>query len=137
MKKIDFELFDKWMEQEQYIRPKKKRTEIISLYKRMVKANNNVLEFEEELEKLGWTEITIQNITNYLMVWNVKEGENTKMMKKEEDYKFIKKFTGISVNRICSELNIDYANLMKGKASIQNTRLVKERLEEEVKKLEE
>lgn len=137
MKKIDFELFDKWMEQEQYIRPKKKRTEIISLYKRMVKANNNVIEFEQELEKLGWTEITIQNITNYLMVWNVKEGENTKMMKKEEDYKFIKKFTGISVNRICSELNIDYANLMKGKASIQNTRLVKERLEEEIKKLEE
>ena len=137
MKKIDFELFDKWMEQEQYIRPKKKRTEIISLYKRMVKANNNVLEFEQELEKLGWFEITIQNITNYLMVWNVKEGENTKMMKKEEDYKFIKKFTGISVNRICSELNIDYANLMKGKASIQNTRLVRERLEEEIKKLEE
>ena len=137
MKTIDFELFDKWMEQEQYIRPKKKRTEIISLYKRMVKANNNVLEFESELEKLGWSDITIQNITNYLMVWNVKEGENTKMMKKEEDYKFIKKFTGISVNRICSELNIDYANLMKGKASIQNTRLVRERLEEEIKKLEE
>ncbi len=137
MKKIDFELFDKWMEQEQYIRPKKKRTEIISLYKRMVKANNNVLEFESELEKLGWSEITIQNITNYLMVWNVKEGENTKMIKKEEDYKFIKKFTGISVNRICSELNVDYANLMKGKASIQNTRLVRERLEEEIKKLEE
>lgn len=137
MKKIDFELFDKWMEQEQYIRPKKKRTEIISLYKRMVKANNNVLEFESELEKLGWSDITIQNITNYLMIWNFKEGENTKMIKKEEDYKFIKKFTGISVNRICSELNIDYANLMKGKASIQNTRLVKERLEEEINKLEE
>jgi hypothetical protein len=125
------------MEQEQYIRPKKKRTEIISLYKRMVKANNNVIEFEQELEKLGWTEITIQNITNYLMVWNYKEGENTKMIRKEEDYKFIKKFTGISVNRICSELNIDYANLMKGKASIQNTRLVRERLQEEIKKLEE
>lgn len=137
MKTIDFELFDKWMEQEQYIRPKKKRTEIISLYKRMVKANNNVIEFEQELEKLGWSDITIQNITNYLMVWNVKEGENTKMIKKEEDYKFIKKFTGISVNRICSELNVDYANLMKGKTSIQNTRLVRERLEEEIKKLEE
>ena len=137
MKKIDFVLFDKWMDQELYIRPKKKRTEIIKLYKDMVKANKSVVEFEEELEKLGWPDITIQNITNYLMVWNFKDGENTKMMRKEEDYKYIKKFTSISVNKICTELNIDYRNLIKGKASIKNTRLVRERLEEEINKLEE
>lgn len=137
MKKIDFELFDKWMDQEQYIRPKKKRTEIINLYKKMVKANKSIMEFEQELDKIGWSEITIQAVSNYLMVWNYKEGENTKMIKKEEDYKFIRKFIGISVNKICSELNIDYSNLVKGKASIKNTRLVRERLEEEIKKLEE
>ncbi len=137
MKTIDFELFDKWMDQEQYIRPKKERTKIINLYKNMVKANKSIVEFEQELERLGWCEVTIQNISNYLMVWNFKEGENTKMMKKEEDYKFIRKFMSISVNKICTELNIDVSNLMKGKASIQNTRLVRERLEEEIKKLEE
>lgn len=137
MKKIDFELFDKWMDQELYIRPKNKRTEIINLYKDMVKANKSVNEFEEELDKLDWPDITIQNITNYLMVWNDKDEENTKMMKKEEDYKYIKRFTSISVNKICTELNIDYRNLIKGKASIKNTKLVRERLEKEIKKLEE
>ena len=59
------------------------------------------------------------------------------MMKKEEDYKYIRKFIGISVHKICNELNIDYSNLIKGKASVKNTRLVRERLEEEIGKLEE
>lgn len=137
MKKIDFELFDKWMDQELYIRPKRKRTEIISLYKRMTKANRNVVEFEEELDKLGWSEITIGNITDYLMIWNHKEASNQKVVKKEKDYKYIKQFTGISVKKICEELGIDYSNLMTGKASLEKTRAVKERLEAEVKKLEE
>jgi hypothetical protein len=44
---------------------------------------------------------------------------------------------GISLNKICTELKINYSNLVKGKASIKNTKLVRERLEEEIKKLEE
>lgn len=137
MKTIDFELFDKWMDEELFIRPKRKRTKIISLYKRMIKANENVVEFEHELEKLGWDEITIKNITDYLMIWNIKDKENTNLMRKQEDYKFIKKFMKISVKKICDENTIDYANLVSGRSSAYNMKFVRERLEEEIKKLEE
>lgn len=137
MKTINYELFDKWMDEELYIRPKKKRTEIINLYKRMIKANVNVSEFEEGLEKLGWDETTIKSVSDYLMIWNVKDKANARLMKKQEDYKFIKKFTKISVKKICDDEMISYANLITGRASAYNMKIVRERLEEEIKKLEE
>lgn len=137
MKTIDFDLFDKWLNEELFINLKRKRKKIINLYKDLVAQNQTINKFEKELENLGWDEITIKHISDYVMIWNVKQEENAKLIRKEKDYKYIKKFMGISLNKICTELKINYSNLVKGKASIQNTRLVKERLEEEIKKLEE
>ena len=137
MKTIDFDLFDRWLNEELFINLKRKRKKIINLYKDLVAQNQTINKFEKELENLGWDEITIKHISDYVMIWNVKQEENAKLIKKEKDYKYIKKFMGISLNKICTELKINYSNLVKGKASIQNTRLVKERLEEEIKKLEE
>ena len=137
MKKMDFELFDKWLNEELFINLKRKRKNIINLYKDLVSQNQTINKFEKELENLGWDEITIKHISDYVMIWNVKQEENAKLIRKEKDYKYIKKFMGISLNKMCTELKINYSNLVKGKASIQNTRLVKERLEEEIKKLEE
>lgn len=137
MKTIDFELFDKWLNEELFINLKRKRKNIINLYKDLVAQNQTINKFEKELENLGWDEITIKHISDYVMIWNVKQEENAKLIRKEKDYKYIKKFMGISLNKICTELKINYSNLVKGKASIQNTRLVRERLEEEIKKLEE
>jgi hypothetical protein len=137
MKTIDFDLFDKWLNEELFINLKRKRKNIINLYKDLVTQNQTINKFEKELENLGWDEITIKHISDYVMIWNVKQEENAKLIRKEKDYKYIKKFMGISLNKICTELKINYSNLVKGKASIKNTRLVKERLEEEIKKLEE
>lgn len=137
MKTIDFDLFDKWLNEELFINLKRKRKNIINLYKDLVLQNQTINKFEKELENLGWDEITIKHISDYVMIWNVKQEENAKLIRKEKDYKYIKKFMGISLNKICTELKINYSNLVKGKASIQNTRLVKERLQEEIKKLEE
>ena len=137
MKKIDFDLFDKWLNEELFINLKRKRKKIINLYKDLVSQNQTINKFEKELENFGWDEITIKHISDYVMIWNVKQEENAKLIRKEKDYKYIKKFMGISLNKMCTELKINYSNLVKGKASIQNTRLVKERLEEEIKKLEE
>ena len=137
MKTIDFDLFDKWLNEELFINLKRKRKNIINLYKDLVLQNQTINKFEKELENLGWDEITIKHISDYVMIWNVKQEENAKLIRKEKDYKYIKKFMGISLNKICTELKINYSNLVKGKASIQNTRLVKERIEEEIKKLEE
>ena len=137
MKTMDFELFDRWLNEELFINLKRKRKTIINLYKDLVAQNQTINKFEKELENLGWDEITIKHISDYVMIWNVKQEENAKLIRKEKDYKYIKKFMGISLNKICTELKINYSNLVKGKASIQNTRLVRERLEEEIKKLEE
>lgn len=137
MKTIDFDLFDRWLNEELFINLKRKRKKIINLYKDLVAQNQTINKFEKELENLGWDEITIKHISDYVMIWNVKQEENTKLIRKEKDYKYIKKFMGISLNKMCTELKINYSNLVKGKASIQNTRLVRERLEEEIKKLEE
>ena len=137
MKTIDFDLFDRWLNEELFINLKRKRKKIIILYKDLVAQNQTINKFEKELENLGWDEITIKHISDYVMIWNVKQEENAKLIRKEKDYKYIKKFMGISLNKICTELKINYSNLVKGKASIQNTRLVRERLEEEIKKLEE
>ena len=137
MKTIDFDLFDRWLNEELFINLKRKRKKIINLYKDLVAQNQTINKFEKELENLGWDEITIKHISDYVMIWNVKQEENAKLIRKENDYKYIKKFMGISLNKICTELKINYSNLVKGKASIQNTKLVKERLEKEIKKLEE
>ena len=73
MKTIDFELFDRWLNEELFINLKRKRKNIINLYKDLVAQNQTINKFEKELENLGWDEITIKHISDYVMIWNVKQ----------------------------------------------------------------
>lgn len=57
-------------------------------------------------------------------------------LNKAEDFQFIKDFANISVRQICIDLGVEYSNLIKGKASAEKTRLVKERIIDELLKLE-
>lgn len=58
-------------------------------------------------------------------------------MSKDNDMKFIKDFTKITIKSICEDLKIDVYNLNKGKASENNTRKVKEEIQKRYKQLEE
>lgn len=61
-------------------------------------------------------------------------GDN--VLSKDENLKYIKGFSKISVKGICEELNIDRANVLRGKASSKNIEAVKEKIEEKLKELE-
>lgn len=76
---INLDLFDKWLNQEFYVRPKYKRTEIITLYKKILRENKTVEQLEEQLDKIGWDEITYNNITNYIVNYNYRVKENKKL----------------------------------------------------------
>ena len=54
---------------------------------------------------------------------------------KKVDLEFIKSFSKINVTQICRELNIDRPNLMKGKASSETTRKVREEIEKRLDEL--
>lgn len=58
-------------------------------------------------------------------------------MTKENDLKFIKDFTKISISQICKDLKIDIPNLLNGRASEKNTKLVKEELQKRLDSLNE
>ena len=75
---IDLTKFDKFLES-LYIKKKIDRNKIINLYKRLLKQKKSIIDFETDLEKLGWEEITIQNITNYVLIWNFRKKENGKL----------------------------------------------------------
>lgn len=75
---IDLKAFDKFLES-LYIKKKVDRNKIINLYKRLLKQKKSIIDFETGLEKLGWEEITIQNITNYVLIWNFRKKENRKL----------------------------------------------------------
>lgn len=47
-------------------------------------------------------------------------------MNRKQDFEFIKGFSKISIRSVCKELKIDYANVMKNKASEKNINNVKE-----------
>lgn len=57
-------------------------------------------------------------------------------MSKEEDMKFIKEFTKITIKSICEDLKIDKFNLNKGKASESNTKKVKEEIKRRFNELD-
>lgn len=82
MKTIEEELklFDMYLDS-LYIKRKIDRNRIIGLYKRLFKKKKNLNDFETDLEKLGWDEITIRNITNYVSIWNFRKDENEKIWK--------------------------------------------------------
>lgn len=51
------------------------------------------------------------------------------------ELEYIKKFTSIQVTKVCKKLNINYSNLISGRSSKKNEKLVKEELESEFAKL--
>lgn len=76
---INLDLFDKWLNQEVYIRPKYRRTEIITLYKKMVREGKSIIDFENALDKIGWDEITYEKIGRYVSLTNYRFTENNKL----------------------------------------------------------
>ena len=58
-------------------------------------------------------------------------------MSKESDLKYIKNFSKISISSVCKELKINRQNLLNGLSSDKNTRLVKEKIKEKIKELDE
>lgn len=54
---------------------------------------------------------------------------------KQEDLEFIKKFTKISVNKVCKELGYNTANILKGKATPERVHNVRRLIEEKQAKL--
>lgn len=61
-----------------YIKRKMDRNKIINIYRRLSKQQKSITEFEEKLEELGWDEITIMNISRYIVNWNYRIEENKK-----------------------------------------------------------
>lgn len=54
---------------------------------------------------------------------------------KQEDLEYIKKFTKISVNKVCKELGYNTANILKGKATRERVHNVRRLIEEKQAKL--
>lgn len=52
-----------------------------------------------------------------------------------EDLEYIKKFNNIQITKVCKKLNIDYANLISGRSSKKNVKIVRQELESEFAKL--
>jgi hypothetical protein len=80
---IDLKAFDNFLEN-LYVKKKVDRNKIINLYKRLLKQKKSIIDFETGLEKLGWEEITIQNITNYVLIWNYRKKEDEKLCKSKK-----------------------------------------------------
>lgn len=79
MNNIDTNLFDKWLNERRYIKKKTDRKKIINIYKRLLKNGKNINDFEEELERLGWFDITINAISRYLLYSKYRKEENEKL----------------------------------------------------------
>lgn len=58
-------------------------------------------------------------------------------MDKKEDLKYIKQFTSISVKNVCSDLKINYSNVMNGIASEKNVHKVRKEIERRLEMLKE
>lgn len=58
-------------------------------------------------------------------------------MDKKEDLRHIKQFTSISVKNICSDLKINYSNVMNGIASEKNVHKVRKEIERRLEMLKE
>lgn len=81
---IDLKAFDKFLES-LYIKKKVDRNKIINFYKRLLKQKKSIIDFETGLEKLSWEEITIQNITNYVLIWNYRRREDERIWKNKKN----------------------------------------------------
>lgn len=54
---------------------------------------------------------------------------------KNEDLEYIKKFSSISITDVCKKLGVDRSNLLNGRTTKRNMKLVRKGLESEVAKL--
>lgn len=54
---------------------------------------------------------------------------------KEKDLEFIKGFSKINVVSICKKLNVDRSNLLKGTASGEKTKAVKDEIIKQIEEL--
>ena len=81
---IDLKAFDNFLGN-LYVKKKVDRNKIINLYKRLLKQKKSIIDFETSLEKLGWEEITIQNITNYVLIWNYRRREDERIWKNKKN----------------------------------------------------
>ena len=57
-------------------------------------------------------------------------------MSKDEDLKFIKGFSKISISGVCKELKVDRMNVLHGKTSAKNIEAVKNKIQEKLKELD-
>lgn len=57
------------------------------------------------------------------------------MEEKIEDLEYIKKFTKISVNKVCKELGYNTANILKGKATKERLHNVRKLIEDKQARL--
>lgn len=57
------------------------------------------------------------------------------MKEKNEDLVYIKKFSSISITDVCKKLGVNRANLLNGRTTKKNMKLVRKGLESEVAKL--
>lgn len=52
-----------------------------------------------------------------------------------EDLEYIKKFSSITIKKVCEKMGVDRSNLMAGRTTQKNIKLVRKGLESEVAKL--
>ncbi len=78
--KEELKLFDLFLDS-LYIKKKIDRNKIINIYRKLFKQRKTIIEFEKELEELGWNEITVSNISRYITNWNFRKDENEKIWK--------------------------------------------------------
>jgi hypothetical protein len=78
--KEELKLFDLFLDS-LYIKKKIDRNKIINIYRKLFKQRKTIIEFEKELEELGWDEITVNNISRYITNWNFRKDENEKIWK--------------------------------------------------------
>jgi len=57
-------------------------------------------------------------------------------MKEKKDFNWIRKFSKISVSKVCQDLKINKANVLMGKASDKNISLVRKTIEERLRDLD-
>lgn len=76
VKRVDLVEFDNFLDKELYLRPKIKRQVAITIYKRYLKLNKTINDLEECLYDLNFDEITIGNISKYIINWNYRNKMN-------------------------------------------------------------
>lgn len=90
---IDLKAFEKWLLIRRYITTKENRKKIINTYKRLLEENKSIIDLEEALEKIEYKnknaamqfdyELTIADISKYLMYGDYRKKENERIEKFE------------------------------------------------------